>query len=109
MVSLWGNIGAGNLVPEAISRRQFYQVIAVREMITKAEALAAITTGTLPAALDAMVSLIADEDIEWQARMLLSGATEFRRSNGFVEFFGAMQGLDSGAMDQLWRDGHALD
>ncbi len=71
--------------------------------------LAAITSGTLPAALDAMVDLIADEDIEWQARMLLAGATEFQRSNWFVDLFGAMQGLDSLARDQLWRDGAAID
>jgi hypothetical protein len=41
--------------------------------------------------------------------MLLSGATNFERRDGFVEFFAAMQGLASDQIDQLWRDAASLN
>ncbi|WP_037069309.1 hypothetical protein [Rhizobium favelukesii] len=96
-------------VPAEISRRQFFQVLANRQLISKGEALTAVTAGTLPAALDALVSQILDEDIEWEARMLFAGAQTFNRSNGFVDFFGAMQGMSTVDLDQLWRDASVLD
>lgn len=99
----WGNVVAEGYVPSEISRRQFFQELANREMITKEEALAAITVGTLPAAFDVLVSAILDEDIEWQARMLLAGATTFMRANWFVDYFAAMQGLPPAYMDDFWR------
>jgi hypothetical protein len=97
------------LVPDGISRRQFFQELANRGMITKAEALTAVTPGTLPTVIEALVSQILDEEIEWQARMLFAGAQTFNRSNGFVEFFGAMKDMSVGDIDQLWRDASILD
>ncbi|MCD1266085.1 hypothetical protein B5M44_19255 [Shinella sumterensis] len=99
----WGNVVAEGYVPPEISRRQFFQELANREMITKEEALAAITVGTLPGAFDVLVSAILDEDIEWQARMLLAGATSFMRANWFVDYFAVMQGLTPTYMDGFWQ------
>ncbi len=108
MPTMWGTL-APVAVPETISRRQFYQELANREMITKEEALAAIVANTLPAEFASMVDAILDEDIQWQARMLLAGATEFKRSNWFVDFFAAMKSLSSEYMDGFWRAGALLD
>lgn len=99
----WGNVVAEGYVPAEISRRQFYQELANREMISKEEALVAITTGALPSAFEALVSAILDEDIQWQARMLLAGATTFLRANWFVDYFAVMQGLTPAYMDGFWR------
>lgn len=108
MPTMWGTL-APVAVPETISRRQFYQELANRGMITKEEALAAIVANTLPAEFAAMVDAILNEDIQWQARMLLAGATEFKRSNWFVGFFAAMKSLTSEYMDGFWRDGAMLE
>lgn len=104
----WGNVVTPDYVPPEISRRQFYRELANRELITKAEALTAITSGALPAAFEALVSAILDEDLEWQARMLLAGATAFLRANWFVDYFAAMQGFSSAYMDGFWREAAKL-
>lgn len=95
-------------VPHEISRRQFFQELANREMITKEEALAAITSGTLPTEFENLVSAILDEDIEWQARMALCGATTFLRNNWFVDYFAAMKDFSSAYMDDFWRDAYLI-
>jgi hypothetical protein len=77
--------------------------------IGKEEALAAIVANTLPSEFASMVDAILDEEIQWQARMLLAGATEFKRSNWFVDFFAAMKSLSSEYMDGFWRAGALLD
>lgn len=107
MPTTWGTL-APVAVPETISRRQFFQVLANREMITKVEALEAVTVGTLPAAIENILAAITDEDLEWSARMSFTAQT-FNRSNWCVDMFGAMQGMSAEDIDQLWRDGFLLD
>jgi len=94
--------------PQEISRRQFFQVLASRELITKGEALDAVTVGTLPEAIEIILAAITDEDLEWSARMSFTAQT-FNRSNWCVDMFGAMQGMSAEDIDQLWRDGFLLD
>lgn len=107
MPTVWGNIVVPSYVPEEISRRQFFQVLANRGMITKQEALDAVTSGTLPAAIEAIIELIADEDVQWNVRMAFSAQT-FKRSNWCVDLFASMQNMASSDTDQLWRDGNVL-
>ena len=95
-------------VPSEISRRQFFQELANRDLITKEEALAAIISGTLPTEFENLVVAILDEDIEWQARMALCGATTFLRTNWFVDYFAAMKGFSSAYMDDFWRDAFVI-
>jgi len=107
MPTTWGTL-APVAVPEEISRRQFFQVLANRGLITREEALVAVTTGVLPAAIETLLAGIADQDVEWSARMSFTAQT-FKRSNWCVEFFGAMMGMSSVEIDKLWRDGAVLD
>lgn len=95
-------------VPAEISRRQFFQILEKRGLITKAEALSALTTGTLPAAFEAVIADIPTEDGQFDARMLLVGASMFRRDSALVPVFAAHVGYTSEQTDQLWRDGAAL-
>ena len=107
---VWGalSLPGNEPVPQEISRRQFFQVLANRGMITREEALDAVTLGALPAAIEGLLSSIADDEVQWSARMSFS-AQLFKRANWCVEFFGAMQNMTSGDIDTLWRDGVKLD
>lgn len=94
-------------VPETISDRQFFQVLAIRQLITKQEALAAVSVGTLPAAMEVMVTSLPEDD-EFAARMLLQGATQFNRSNPLTQAFGAGFGMTPEQIDELWIEADAL-
>lgn len=89
-------------VPEVISDRQFFHALAVLGMITEAEALAAVKTGDPPAAMDAFLSALPD-DQEFGARMLLEGATTFQRSHPLTLAFAAGMNMTAEQTDDLWR------
>lgn len=90
-------------VPDTISRRQFYQGLAVTGKITQAEALAAIKTGTVPAALQAMLDQMTDADAKFEADMLLSGASDFNRNHPLVMVIAIAQGMTEQGVDDFWR------
>lgn len=94
-------------VPDKISDRQFFHVLAKRGMITPEEALQAVKTGDLPAALEAYVSSMPD-DQEFDVRMLLEGATEFRRDHPLTVAFGAFFGMTPEQIDGLFIEGAQL-
>lgn len=107
MPTMWGAL-APVTVPDEISRRQFFQVLANGELITREEALAAVTTGVLPTAIEDVVSLIADTDVQFAVRMAFAALT-FNRRNWCVDMFATMQGMSSEQVDHLWRNGARLD
>lgn len=94
--------------PDEISRRQFFQELANREMITRPEALDAVTLGSLPVAIETILQGIADEDVRWSVRMSFTAQT-FKRSNWAVGFFGTMQNMSPADIDELWRAAAKLD
>lgn len=94
-------------VPEVISRRQFYEQLEVDGIISKAEALAAMKTGTLPAALQAVVDGMTDEDAKYDAEMKLVGATDFYRSSALVMVFAIVIQWSEERVDQFWTDAEA--
>lgn len=63
-----------------ISDRQFFQQLAIAGVITEAEALAAVQTGTIPAALLTFIETMPVED-QFAAKMLVSGAVIFKRDH----------------------------
>lgn len=89
-------------VPRIISRRQFYQGLATAGLITKEEALAALT-GTLPSALTAIVNGIPDEDAAFAATAHLLASGEFDRSHPLIPVFAASQGMSDTDVDDFWR------
>lgn len=98
---------AENPVPPGISDRQFAQGLATRGFITEAEALAWVSAGTLPAAIDAFVASLPASD-RFGARMILQGATTFERAHPFTAAFGSAVGMDATALDSFWRECAAL-
>ncbi len=89
-------------VPHEISDRQFFQQLAVMGLISEDEAIAAVSTGSLPPAMAAFIDQLPQEQ-RFPARMALQGATTFLRTNPLVETFGEMQGMTSEQIDDLWR------
>lgn len=84
-----------------ISDRQFFQQLSVMGLITQNEALAAVKTGEIPAAMNAFIgSLPADQ--QFTARMVLCGATTFSRTHPLVQAFGVGMGMSSEQVDELW-------
>ena len=90
-------------VPAVISDRQFFQQLAAEGTITPAEALAAVRTGELPAALVAILDGIPDEDERFSAEMLLSGATQIERAHPLTDAIGAATGRSHDDIDEFFR------
>lgn len=89
------------VVPHAISDRQFFEELANRKIITEQEAIDAVATGSIPAI---MLTLINGMPVasRFKAKMLLSGATEFRRNHPLVEVFALSQGMATQDVDDFF-------
>lgn len=95
-------------VPQVISDRQFFQQLALDNFITMEDALAAVQTGVIPPAMESFVNNIADTVEQFNARMILSGATEFQRNHPMVNAIGAYIGLDAEWIDGFFRRAYQL-
>jgi hypothetical protein len=93
--------------PNTISDRQFFQQLAVAGLISEDEAIDAVAIGQMPAAIGAFINALPSEQ-QFPAKMLLKGAVSFNRDHPLVEAFGAMQGMTSDQIDDLWRAAAAL-
>jgi hypothetical protein len=94
-------------VPAIISDRQFFQNLALRGVITQAEALAAVGPGTIPPAMAAFVAQLPQAD-QFAANMLLTGATEFNRYHPIVPVFGQLFGWSGADIDLFWTEAYQL-
>jgi len=90
-----------NDVPRTISRRQFYQQLALTGTITTAEALAAMKTGDIPASIDQFLDQLTPEE-RFNAEMILTGANEFVRDHPLVAAIGDAEGLSDAQIDQFF-------
>ncbi|MHC2251052.1 hypothetical protein ACVILK_000744 [Bradyrhizobium embrapense] len=95
------------MVPETISDRQFFQRLAIQGVITNAEALAAVKTGDIPAALQQVLNLLPTEE-QFDAEMLISGATSFNRNHPTTLKLGTALQWTSAQMDELWINASKL-
>lgn len=95
-------------VPEVISDRQFIAALKGLELVTYAEAMAFVQTGTIPAALSAAIDALPDEAEQEAAQLIVAGAYEFHRSSALVAAFAAGLGWTPRQVDDLWRTASAL-
>lgn len=98
-------------VPEAISDRQFAQVLALRGIITRAEAIAWAARGDLPEALANALAGLEDQDQLFAAEMLLSSATTYERHHPLVAVLAAELrpgGYSDAELNTLWAEGAGL-
>lgn len=94
-------------VPETISDRQFFQQLAIAGVISQEEALAAVKTGDIPAALSGFIAAL-DDAARFNAEMLLSGATIFARNHPLTDAIAAAQGMKPEQVDDFFRAAAAL-
>lgn len=89
-------------VPEQISDRQFAHALRIQGTITQEEAMAFVQTGTIPAALQAVINQL-PMGVRPDAELLLAGATVFNRNHSMVEALRQGLGWSAEDVDDLWR------
>lgn len=95
------------ITPDTISDRQFAQQLAKLGLITETEALAWVSSGVIPEPFEIYIDSLPTEQ-QFDARMLLAGATQFDRHHPFTVQFGAARDMTPEQIDQLWRDAAQL-
>lgn len=93
--------------PDEISRRQFFQLLAIKTIITQDDAVAAAGGGVIPPALLALIEQLPAED-QFSAKMLLSSAQTFHRSHPFTAAIGEFYGMSSADIDDFWSAARQL-
>lgn len=95
------------VIPD-ISDRQFFQQANVAGFITQAEALAAVQTGTIPAALQVILDTIPDENQKFGATMVLAGATVFERNHPLTISIGTAMGMNAEQINAFFTSAASL-
>lgn len=96
------------IVPDEISRRQFFQQLAKMEIITKSEALAALTSGSIPTPLQNIIDQLPTDEDKFNAQMLVIGASTFNRTHPLAEIVRQAMQWTIEQKDQFWRDAASL-
>nr|WP_278422987.1 hypothetical protein [Brucella anthropi] len=71
--------------PSSISRRQFFQQLAVMNIITNQDAIAAMQSGAIPSPLQAIIDDLPTDNAKFEATMLIIGADSFQISHPLTE------------------------
>ncbi len=90
-------------VPASISDRQFAHQLMKQGIISFAEALAFVQTGTIPSALSALIAGIQDQNDREAAELLIAGNVEFRRNSPLTASLAAAYGWSVETTDNFWR------
>lgn len=93
--------------PQSISRRQFFQQLAVQGIITQAEALAAVQTGAIPSEMATLVSALPAAD-QFAAQMKISGAADFLLSDPLTQELATAYSWTTTQLNALWTAAAAL-
>lgn len=96
-----------NPIPSEISDRQFFQQMAHDGRVTEQEALDAVGSGVIPSAMEALIEML-PTDQQFAARMLVRGATTFRRDHPVTALIGQLYGMSDSEIDDLWRAASVL-
>jgi hypothetical protein len=94
-------------VPAFISDRQFAHELRERGVLTQAEALDFVRSGTIPAALNALIAALPTQAARDDAELLLAGATAFERIHPLTSVIGGAFGWDAAQIDDFFRDAAA--
>lgn len=89
-------------VPSSISRRQIMTGLALAGWITEQEAIDALSTGARPAAVEAVISSLPEED-QFDALTKWIGFTEAYRTDPLVLALAAAEGKSEAEIDDFFR------
>jgi len=95
------------IVPENLSRMQFYAQLAISGIVTKAEAVAGIK-GVLPPIIQSAINQIASADEQFIAQMYLSGSEKISRHGPVVTTLATANGWTDTQLDNIWKAAAAL-
>ncbi|MEN5275754.1 hypothetical protein ABE527_02275 [Brucella sp. TWI432] len=95
-------------IPDEISRRQFFQQLAVMGIITRTDALAAMQGGIIPTPLQAIIDQLPTEDDRFDAQMFVVGAQNFHRLHPLSETVRLSLEWVPEQKDAFWRDAAKL-
>lgn len=90
-----------HLPPTAVSRRQLLLALVAAELISGEEALAAATTGAVPAVIDAVFGALPEADA-LAARITWATMSVVERSHPLIASVGAALGLSEHDIDAAW-------
>lgn len=100
------SIKAALAVPQSISDRQFFQQLAVQGVITQDEALQA-NAAVIPSELMTLINGLPANQ-QFDAKMKVSGATTFLRSDPLTVAIGTAYGWTSAQIDAFFTAAAAL-
>jgi len=92
---------AGPVIPSTVTRRQFFQAAAQEGLITNAEALSILATGTMPASLATAIAMLPTAS-QFAAQMAILGDQNFTRSDALIVALGGAMGQTSAQIDALF-------
>ncbi|PRA87916.1 hypothetical protein CQ054_05820 [Ochrobactrum sp. MYb29] len=95
-------------VPKKISRRQFFQYLAAVEIISKAEAKAALQTGDIPTPLQTIIDQLPTEDDRFSAEIFVVGSQDFEREHWLTNRVREALGWTDGECDDFWRNAYKV-
>ncbi|WPM81174.1 hypothetical protein R5W60_05630 [Brucella pseudintermedia] len=98
----------GQVIPDEISRRQFFQYLAVSGIISKDEALSAMQGGVIPAPLQAIIDQLPTEDDKFNAQMFVVGAQNFNRLHWLTDVVRQAMNWTLEQRDDFWREAAKL-
>lgn len=93
--------------PKKISRRQFFQELGNRGIITEDEALDAGASVSIPAAMEIFITSL-PEDMHYSSRQFLRNAQEFNRGHILAQALEAHLGYTEAEVDDIWIKAAAL-
>lgn len=93
-------------IPQTISDRQFFQQLAILGIITEADALASNAAVIPPPLLQIINAMPADQ--QFNAKMIVSGATVFERTNPLTIVVGTAYGWTADQIDAFFVAAAAL-
>lgn len=95
-------------IPDEISRRQFFQQLAVMETITNDDALAAMQGGIIPAPLQVIIDQLPTEYDRFNAQMFFVGAQNFNRLHWLTDAVRLAMQWTLEQRDDFWREASRL-
>lgn len=96
------------LIPNEISRRQFFQYLAMLGIINRQEALAALQNGAIPAPLQVIIDQLPTDDDRFEAQMFIIGALKFNRLHPLSQTVHLSLGWTVEQRDEFWREAYKL-
>jgi hypothetical protein len=93
-------------VPQSISDRQFFQQLAIGGIVTEDQALAS-NAAVIPAPLLAIIEQM-PSDQQFAAKMIVSSATTFYRTNPMTIAIGTAYGMTSDHIDAFFTAAAAI-